>query len=346
MSHDRLTCLIPTYNRPHFLRRLLQFYEQFPLPCSFFVADSSHPDAAAENVAVIDRVRGSLKITYRQFDADVVNKISQALQQIDTPYVVLCADDDCLLPSALQHCVQFLETHSDYSVAQGIMAIVNRPGKPPYATAGYSLDDDDPIARCRMMFRFNFTTFYGIYRTVTLREHFQITTSSIDCAYSHFFPELMLSQLSVIRGRVKVLPEVFYLHEEHDSNFAGTPKVSDPSRAEELEHQFRTTLSSQLEHLALSRMQAEHLVQKWYGLLPGLGLMQSDQSMLRRLRRFLNRTWRQVMNLVVRDGTIYRRPLRAADWSGQEAEWQEAIRLMTIHPKGISLSEVAKTRAA
>lgn len=93
-------------------------------------------------------------------------------------------------------------------------------------------------------------------------------------------------------------------------------------------------------------MQAERLIQKWYGLLPGLDLMHSDHFTVRRLRRFLNRTWRQVMNLVVRDGTIYRRPLRAADWSGQEAEWQEAIRLMTTSPKGISLSEVAKKRAA
>ncbi len=346
MSHDQLTCLIPTYNRPAFLRRLFQFYEQCPLPCSFFVADSSRPDAAAENLDVIHRMRGSFNITYRHFDADVVNKIHQALQQIDTPYVVLCADDDCLLPPALEHCVEFLETHSDYSVAQGIMAIVNHPGKPPYATAGYSLVDDDPIARCRKMFRFNFSTFYGVYRTATLRDNFQITTTGLDCAYSHFFPELMLSQLSVMRGRVKVFPEIFYLHEEHDSNFSVTPKVSDPSRAVEMEQQFRKTLSSQLEQLGVSRIQAEHLVQKWYGLLPGLGLKQSDHHAFRRFRRFLNRTWRQVLNLVVRDGTIYRRSLRAADWSGQEAEWQEAIRLMTTAPKGISLSEVAEKRAA
>ena len=346
MSHDRLTCLVPTYNRPEFLRRLLQFYRQFPLPCSFLVADSSEPVAMAENQAIIHDARSTFDITYRHFNVDLTTKCCQALQQVQTPYVVLCADDDYLLPPALQHCVQFLETHPDYSVAQGIMAIVNRPGKPPYATAGYSIVDDDPIARCGKMFRFNFTTFYGIYRTATLRDNFQVTTTGIDCASSHFFPELMLSQLSVMRGRVKVLPEIFYLHEEHDANFARTPKVSDANRAGELERQFRTTLSSQFELLGVSRAQAERHIQKWYGFLPGLGLTQSDNLTFRRLRRFLNRTWRQVMNLVVRDGTIYRRPLRAADWSGQEAEWQEAIRLMTTSPKGISLSEVAKKRAA
>ena len=346
MSPDRLTCLVPTYNRPEFLRRLFQFYQQFPLPCSFLVADSSEPGAKAENQAIIQDARRTFDITYRHFNVDLTTKCCQALQQVQTPYVVLCADDDYLLPLALQHCVEFLEDHPDYSVAQGIMAIVNRPGKPPYATAGYSLDDEDAITRCRKMFRFNFTTFYGINRTANLRDNFQITTTSLDCAHSHFFPELMLSQLSVMRGRVKVLPEIFYLHEEHDANFARTPKVSDPSRAVELEQQFRTSLSSQLERLGVNRTQAKHLVQKWYGLLPGLGLTQSDQSMPRRLRRFLNRTWRQVMNLVIRDGTIYRRSLRAADWSGQEAEWQEAIRLMTTHPQGITLSEVAEKRAA
>ncbi len=346
MSPDRLTCLVPTYNRPEFLRRLFLFYQQFPLPCSFLIADSSEPAAKVENQAIIQDARHTLDITYRHFNVDLTTKCSQALQQVQTPYVVLCADDDYLLPLALQHCVEFLEDHPDYSVAQGIMAIVNRPGKPPYATAGYSLEDEDAITRCRKMFRFNFTTFYGINRTANLRSNFQITTTNIDCAHSHFFPELMLSQLSVIRGRVKVLPEIFYLHEEHDANFARTPKVSDPSRAIELEQQFRACLSSQYEPLGVSRTQAEQLVQKWYGLLPGLGLTQSDQFMLRSLRRFLNRTWRQVMNLVAKDGTVYRRSLRAADWSGQEAAWQEAIHLMTTFPKGISLTEVATKRAA
>lgn len=346
MERPRLTCLVPTHNRPHFLRRLWRYYQQFPLSCSFLVVDSSHPAAAAENRAEIENVRGSLEITYRHIDTDFANKCCQALQQIGTPYVVFCADDDYLLPSALEHCVEFLDHHTGYSVAQGIMTIVNRPGKAPYATAGYSLEDDDPITRSRKMFRFGFTTFYGIYHTATLRENFQITTESLDCQYSHFFPEIMLLQLSVIRGRVKVLPEIYYLHEEHDSNCAGTPKVSDPNRAAELEQQFRNSLSNQLEQIGLNRVQAERLIQERCGLLPGLGLKYSDQSTLRRLRRFLNRTWRQMMNLIVRDGTIYRRPLRAADWSGQEAEWQEAIRLMTIYPKGIFLPEVEQKRVA
>lgn len=346
MSPDRLTCLVPTYNRPEFLRRLFQFYQKFPLPCSFLVADSSGPGAMAENQSIIQSVRDTLDITFRHFNVDLTTKCCQALQQIQTPYVVLCADDDYLLPPALQHCVEFLETHPDFSVAQGIMAIVNRPGKPPYATAGYSIVEDDAIARCRKMFRFNFTTFYGVNRTANLRENFRITTSGIDCAHSHFFPEILLSQLSVLRGRVKVLPEIYYLHEEHDANFARTPKVTDPNRAAELEQQFRTALASQFEQNGVSRLTAERLIQEWYGLLPDLGLMQSDRFAVRRLRRFLNRTWRQVLNLVVKDGTIYRRSLRAADWSGQEAEWQAAIRLMTNSPKGIPLSEVAIQRAA
>jgi hypothetical protein len=258
------------------------------------------------------------------------------------------------------------------------MAIVNRPGKPPYATAKYSIEDHDPIVRCGRMFRFNFTTFYGIYRTATLRDNFQVTTTGIDCAFSHFFPELMLSQLAVMRGRVKVLPEIFYLHEEHEANFARTPKVTDPRRAAALSQQFQRTLSKQLELVGVSQAQAQRHIQKWYGLLPDLGQQKlaarrkpsgegqpalftgglapfryrefgnllGASSSLNRLRRFLNRTWRQVMNLVVRDGTIYRRSLSAADWSGQETEWREAIRLMTTHPQGIGRSEIAEPRAA
>lgn len=350
MSHDRLTCLVPTYNRPEFLRRLLQFYRQHPMPCSFFVADSSRPDAAAENLAAIDQVRNTIDITYRHFDAEVISKCRQALEQICTPHVVFCADDDYLLPDAVERCLGFLESHPDYAVAQGLMAVINckQTGKPPFISAGFTMDDDDALPRCRKMALYWFTTFYGVYRTETLLDNFRITSRNLDCARSYFFPEMLLSQLSVLKGKVKVFPEIHFLHESHDANLGATPKVSDHQHALELYQQFRECLTSQWEQIGVSRQQAERLIEKWYGFMLEFGAsnLGPKKITIHRFRRFLRRMQRQILNLFAREGIFHRRSIRTADWQCQEAAWQEALRLMVTYPQGLPLpSEVERVAA-
>ena len=333
-SQPNITCLVPTHNRPHFLRRLLQFYQQFPLPCSYFVVDSSRPDAAAENVAAIEQARRTLNITYRHFDVDMMTKCTRALEQIDSPYVVFCADDDYLLPLAVKHCRDFLEQHPDYSVAQGMMAIVGRPGRPPYASAGYTLDEDQALARCAKLAKYHFTTFYGVCRTKPLLEDFRFTAQHLDYANSHYYPELMFLLLSVIKGKVKVFPEMYSLHESHAACLRKTPKVTNPTLGLKIEQQFRETLSNQFEQLGLSRSQAERRIEKWYGYqLTAAAAGRKTLGM--RCRNLLRNIPRYVANLFVTDGVIYRRKLHPSDWLGQEAAWDEALRLMTTHPDGI-----------
>ena len=57
MTTSAITCLVPTHNRPQFLRRLLKFYGQFPPSFAISVVDSSCPDTAAQNVAAIQAAK-------------------------------------------------------------------------------------------------------------------------------------------------------------------------------------------------------------------------------------------------------------------------------------------------
>lgn len=345
-----ITCLVPTHNRPQFLRRLLHFYQQFPPGFAFFIADSSHAAAVAENFAAIDQARESLDITYQHFNVDLINKCTRALEQIRTPYVVFCADDDFLFPAAVERCVRFLETQPGYSVAQGIMAVMNckRPGAPYHASAGFSISDDRALVRCSKMASLWFSTFYGVYRTETLLENFQITAANLDCLRSYFIPEMLMSQLSVLKGRVRVFPEIYYLLEAHDANLGSSPKVTEPKDAEELYLQFRTCLSSQFEQTGISRASAERLVDKWYGFMLDFGAAKSRNKTLSmpRVRRSLKRIWRKILNLFITDGIIYRRPVRPSDLRGQEDIWNAARHLMATYPNGLPASMEAKRYAA
>ena len=350
MLGERLTCLIATHNRPQFLRRLLHFYRQFPPGFSFFIADSSDAAAATENLAAIDQAQGSLDITYQHFHVDLTTKCTRALKQIRTPYVVFCADDDFLFPAAVERCVRFLATQPGYSVAQGILAVMNckKPGAPYHASAGFSISDDRVLVRCSRMASLWFSTYYGVYRTETLLGNFQITAANSDCLRSYFIPEMLLSQLSVLKGRVRVFPEIYYLIEAHDTNLGSSPKVAEPKYAEELYLQFRTCLSSQFEQTGISRASAGRLVDRWYGFMLDFGAAKSRNNTfsIPRIRRSLKRIWRKILNLFITDGIVYRRPVRASNLRGQEDIWNAARHLMATYPNGLPADVEAKRYAA
>ena len=182
MCSERLTCLVPTHNRPHFLRRLLKFYAQFPPGYSFLIVDSSEPFAAAENRAAIAIARRDLQIEYRYFDSGFNDKCVCGLELVQTPCVVLCADDDLLFPDAARHCATFLESEPGYASAMGrtVQLDVNLPQWCCTILKGYSIEDDEPLQRCRRMASVWFTNFYAVYRTETLRDNFRIVAANAD----------------------------------------------------------------------------------------------------------------------------------------------------------------------
>lgn len=350
MSPDRLTCVVPTHNRPHFLRRLFQFYEQFPLPCSFFVADSSHPDAAAENIAVIDRVRARLNVTYQHFDLDVLSKCHAAVERVSTPLVVFCADDDYLFPASLERCVAELDADPGLSVAQGYTAIMQCCASPPTCrmTTSYSLNESDPISRCQRLASCWYSTFYGVSRTSLLRHSFSLASSLFDFKDAFIFPEQYLSQLSVLQGRVKVIPMVHSLWGRHDANTSAGPLIEDFANATRLYQHFRSCLAEQYQATGLPEREAIRIIDRWFaGLTKSPEQVRSDRrNSWRRLNRFWRRTQRQVRNLILREGIVCPREVMASDLAGQMSPWNIATQLMKDYPKGIFKDEAQERQAA
>lgn len=351
MSHPRLTCLIPTHNRPHFLRRLLHFYKQHPMSCSFFVADSSKQAGAAENVAAVEEASRLLDITYCHFGTDLITKYFQALSRIGTPYVVVCADDDFLLPNAVDTCVEFLELHPEYSLAQGLSANMNcRAAEASVIKvwSGHCIHNESAFARCQQMARYGFSTFYGVYHTNVLRDMFQYCAEHLDAQESYHFPEILLLQLSALKGRIQFFPIMYALREWHGSNLNLVPEAASREKGEELYLRFRDSLVAQIMLTGRSRSQAVRFVDLWYGHMREWGLRQGKRNKwaVRRLWRSIWRIWRQVLNRFSSEDMVPHRALLASDLQGQEAVWQSAVQLMTAYPKGFESSDESWRRAA
>ncbi len=350
MTHDRLTCVVPTHNRPHFLRRLLHFYSQFPPGFPFLIVDSSNLVAAAENREVVQGVHGKLDIDYQHFDLNITDKCVQGLERVRSPFVVFCADDDYLFSDTVWRCVEFLENEPGFATAMGRTAQLN-PKLPRWCCRvlkGYSIEHDLPFERCRQLATNWFSDFYAVYRTELMLDIFQITAANTNSSLNYHLPEMLFSQLSVLRGRVKVLPTMSSLRERHSANAGRGQRSGERPQAQELYQRFKTGLVQQFVRTGIEQAEAERFIDDWYGYFrePSLTRWRRRRSVGDVFRQLLNGAKDRWLDLIQNEGTRHRRFVRSSDLVGCESMWDAAVKLMREFPQGIAVESSQTQRCA
>lgn len=137
---DKLTLIIPTYNRNYYLSRCLQYHSQFPFN-EIIVADSSDSNKQLINKRVIDNIREKYNITIKyiwteanndKYGKDIVEKWSNAVQSVKTKYSLICTDKEYYIPSTLIKSIDYLETHPDIYLCEGEYYYIERPSPNKY----------------------------------------------------------------------------------------------------------------------------------------------------------------------------------------------------------------------
>ena len=315
--------------------------------------DSSDPSAAAENVAVVKDVPAGLQVSYRHVDLNSTDKCVEGLRSVTSPFVVFCADDDLLFPDAVWRCVEFLEGEPEYASAIGRNTglDVTRPLWPCVVYQGYSIEAHRPIDRCRQMADYWFTNFYAVHRTETLHDIFQITATNMGSEQAPHLAEFLLSQLSVLRGRVKVLPLMYSLTEGHGTNASRVARTRVQPDAELHYRRFRQCLTEQLEQTGIDRIEAEQYIDDSYGHF-------RDPDVASRWRRksIAEHAWRfaiKVSNLTLdylganhNGRSAIKRLLKSSDFVECGPVLRQAIQLVRNYPYGIPSDHAWLSRSA
>lgn len=198
--------VVPTYNRPVLLADLLQTLDARIPDCEVYVADSSHPGIQEENRRLCnERPRPARHLGFPG-DIAFVDKLAAACAQVDTPYVVLCADDDMMVPGAIEQCIAFLERDSRYVACHGdyYSCFYQEDGTP-----GLRLDmkvsdisDETPVERMLMLLmRYQYLV-YAVCRTDAYRR----MLDEIRMLRSAHFAELQSAISLVVAGKIGCLP--------------------------------------------------------------------------------------------------------------------------------------------
>ena len=116
-----ITLLVPTINRSDFLIRLLRYYEKVGFEGCICIGDSSNSEHVKRTKRVLATLRGRLNIIYREYpDLNDAVCLKRLLDFVSTPYAAFVADDDFLVPSALNQCGKFLGEHPEYVAVHGM----------------------------------------------------------------------------------------------------------------------------------------------------------------------------------------------------------------------------------
>lgn len=208
-----LTVVIPTFNRPGHLKRLLTYYERVNLQTQFLILDSSDAATAAANAALASSLGARFRHVIFPSSLPVATKLFQGLGLVETPYSAFCADDDLVFPGALAHALDFLSTHADYVCCDGIyLNFFPTNGeiqiKVEYGSRG--IEAQNPAARVFRLYQRYESMFYAVFRTPDLRDIF---------SYVHTIPSLHYQELfqaagALLKGKSHRLPE-FYAARQH-----------------------------------------------------------------------------------------------------------------------------------
>ena len=200
----KITLIIPTHNRHRYLTRILNYYED--LGMNILIADSSNNKYP--NVFKYD-------VEYNHYpNYGFFKKMNDIVQLINTPFAFMCADDDFIIPSAIEKSIDFLEKYSDFASVQGYYAsFINTYNKIYFfntypSLKNYVINANTPEKRVKYHMSKYMHLFYSIHRTKNLKDVFSlIPITNLNLI------EIALGLISVINGKHKMLPIMYSIRE-------------------------------------------------------------------------------------------------------------------------------------
>lgn len=202
------TVVIPTYNRPEFVSRLVAYYRDAAPELPLVVLDSSRDEIAAANKQRLAAFGDAVRYLGFPSTMPVIDKLAAGVAAAATPYVSLCADDDIVFPAALREAVRFLAGNPDYVSAHGLYLNFRTAGHQVHVSREYSGSGNEAANAARRIFtlcQHYESLYYAVFRTADLQH---VMTGATAMPTLHF-QELFQSVAALIRGKVKRFPSFY-----------------------------------------------------------------------------------------------------------------------------------------
>lgn len=235
---NKVDLIIPTYNRPNFLKRLLDYYSAYGMDFNFIIADSSNLINKSRNKKIVNTY-SKLKILYiDKFSPNLSqhDKFAEMIKYAKNKYVCFCADDDFIIPNGIKKAVDFLDKNSCYSAAHGtyISFYTNKGlfGLKKFwwrfLYSPFSIFSSNPINRLAShLTKYNMVV-WAVRRTNIVKICYQeFSKSKIDPYLLPNFGELLPDVLTAVYGKIKYLNTFYAARQAFSQILSDYPSLMD-----------------------------------------------------------------------------------------------------------------------
>jgi len=212
-----LTIVIPTYNRHGYALRQAHFWTNYNVHVEIF--DGSPNSISKSEIKSLPQ-----NVRYWHSPVSIEERFKMASKMIRTKYSILISDDEFVLPNGLTKCVAFLEDNDDYVSCKGTALIFKWASSSVVAKTcypllrGYKIISNDPQERAeRHLSDYQMATLWSVTRTEVL---FRALTAVGECGTcgSAAVPEILISIVTSLAGKVNVLDELMWLRSAENKN--------------------------------------------------------------------------------------------------------------------------------
>ena len=222
---NKLTIVLPTKNRPNWLKRVLIYYSKNCFPGQILILDSSEKNIF-EKIHILINDYNNLNINLNYVpNMNCEKSIYSNSNLINTDYSIFLADDDILLIDGLDKSLEFLENNKSYIGAIGngymISTISNGPFSKINNITKYDLqgyEDEDAFSRIKNFLKNIKNTSFAIIRSKFFIDGYKKIMEIDDYYQSYFFGELMQSLFYIYSGRIKKINVDYLVRQSHPSN--------------------------------------------------------------------------------------------------------------------------------
>lgn len=214
----QLSLIIPTvHHRASLFDRTLKYLEACACPVPVIVSDHS-PAAEPGVIAGVASRYKNLQIRLLQHSPDLhfLNRLAACAEAADTPYVHLHADDDFLVPAAVEPLVRELEEAPDCVAAMGINLHL---GKSVSVGGRGEISQPTPFARLIAQLEAYSSVLYALRR----RDEFisSLSFAAERCPDVQFW-QYLESCVAALHGRISVIDDLHYVRSVHARKWSAT----------------------------------------------------------------------------------------------------------------------------
>lgn len=219
-----LTIIIPSVaSRAAFVRSALNHLRDCGITARVIISDHSPP---ADRSAISDVVAAcpdrDIALLHHEPSLHFLERLSACAKAANTPYVVVHADDDFMLPQAIARCVAFLDANADHVACQGRSVFMRVTSDRKFTTGSQRcLSRSESTAKERVAAHCD--NFTPMLYAVTRREAFiEANSSTLKFTNNVIFWQYLSSCLMLKHGRLRTLDDLYYVRLDNPGGWRAT----------------------------------------------------------------------------------------------------------------------------